>query len=183
MWEEHVTKYLLSSERRQHCSITAQVWRVVFGRRWSWGCLRKVCPEVIGGGLSIKPWVRREGPKIEGKRQMTLRKQRGVPLGHLFPLLSSSSTLASAAPCSPASCTLPSPAPSSGSKAALCGLHSRWPLSLGQPPLQASCTSRPPDLAVSDSTCSGLSGRRFWSPSSSWTMCLDTEAPQKELPL
>ena len=50
MWEERVTEYLLSSERGQHQSVTTRVWRVVSGSRWHSGCLRKVRPEVIGGG-------------------------------------------------------------------------------------------------------------------------------------
>ena len=50
MWEECVTKYFLSAERRQHRSVTAQVWSVVSGSRWHSGCLRKVCPEVIERG-------------------------------------------------------------------------------------------------------------------------------------
>ena len=45
-----MTKYFLSAERRQHRSVTAQVWSVVSGSRWHSGCLRKVCPEVIERG-------------------------------------------------------------------------------------------------------------------------------------
>lgn len=62
-----VTKYLLSSERGQLCSVTAQVWRLVSGSRWHSGCLRKVCPEVIVGGALYQALGEEDGAR--GRRE------------------------------------------------------------------------------------------------------------------
>ena len=72
-------KYLLSSERRTALYFTNWVWRIAVSESRKKEVSDRSVPDMKGSSLSIRTWVRREGPEVVGRRRLTPRRQEMCP--------------------------------------------------------------------------------------------------------